>query len=365
MLRFPALLAAACFACACELYDPSLVTRDAGASDAGCVPRHPPQRPDVADAPGDREILFVLRDMELDQGSMWREIGYDLDGLCSYGADPMVECVPRDTSARPETDGVEGIDNVFGHQIIPLLLAGEPLLAESVLDLQEKGLGAVLLHVRGWHGGDDDPRVEVVMSQSVFGTPGLPDGGAPIPEVPDGGVVHDDGGMPPLPRWDGQDYWWAREDSFAMGNVTRPLVRDDNAFVRGRRLVMRLPDRSDVTFSGSEQGVRIQLLGAYVTGRISADATRLEDVVVAGRWTLLDILEQGSTIGVCPGSTEYMLLQNVLARYADIRATAGTGGPGVACDAISVGLRFTGYAARFGGLWPGEPLIDRCTDAGM
>ena len=67
-----------------------------------------------------------------------------------------------------------------------------------------------------------------------------------------------------------------------------------------------------------------------------------------------------SSIGVCPGDTEFTILQNALNNIADIRATPGTGGAGVTCDALSVGVTFQGYRARVAGLTPGQPLPNQC-----
>ena len=54
-----------------------------------------------------------------------------------------------------------------------------------------------------------------------------------------------------------------------------------------------------------------------------------------------------------------------MASTADVRGTPGTGGPGAICDAISVGLQFTGYPGKLGGLVSAQPATSQCpTDAG-
>src|SRR5262249_20509613 len=154
------------------------------------------------------EIVFALRHMVLNQsGDMWRTIGYDLDGLDTQPGHLAVECTPVSGGA-PQVDGDDGVDNTFGHSITPLLLAAMTTLEADAQRAEDIGIGAVLVDVSGWNGMDDDPRVSVVVSQSVYGAQLLSDGGLPDAAAPDGGPDYDGGG--PLPAWDGGDVWWAR-----------------------------------------------------------------------------------------------------------------------------------------------------------
>lgn len=357
-------------ACAgCQFYDPALLDAavDAGGIDGGpCALRRPPARPTGADAPDQEELVFSLKEVVLDQGGeAWRDIGYDVDGLCSVPPEPVVECVPPSRTADPEVDGNNGIDNVFGHLLFPLVEVTVPDLEVTARAAQEEGIGNPVLRLRGWNGADDDPHVEVVISQAVFGTPG---DGTPAPPAvtvgPDGPRLPD-GGTPPPPAWMGDDWFWVRDDTFFMGDEAQPLVRDDNAYVAGRVLVITLPDRIDVIFTAETEGLLVRLTDARASGRISADGTMLEDVTVAGRWSVLDLLMTASAIGVCPGSAEHRILVSQLERIADVRSTPGTGGAGVACDAVSLGVEFTGYRAHWAGLAPAPPLPNLCPDAGM
>jgi hypothetical protein len=354
---------------ACKVYDPSLVgAADAGGVDMGprrdlgcttCSPGSPPARPTVADGPDGPEVTFALREMQLNQdGNRWQTIGYDLDGLVSEGNPGDVECTAPGTGV-PEADGAGGIDNVFGRVITPLILAADPGLEREVRTAQQQGLGAIVLRVRGWSGRDDDPRVSVVFAQSVFGTP-APSGTPPDASVPDGGVIYDGGGLPLLPLWDGSDAWWVRRDAFFDGDVSRPRIADDNAYVAGRVLVMRLPDGRDIAFGGEERGIVVRMADALLTAAISPDGRDVERAILAGRWAVDDILDVIRYAAVCPGDTNYTILQNLLANNADIRAVRGSGGPSAQCDAISVGIAFTGKRGLFAGLADGVPVVDRC-----
>src|SRR5690606_10830332 len=107
-----------------QVYDPSLIENDAGQDagtvDAGpCDLRQPAARPE-GDGDDGEEYVFGLRDVVLDQGGeRWREIGLDLDGRCTVAPAFDTECLPQ-RRARPPSDGEGGIDNTFGSSLFPL-----------------------------------------------------------------------------------------------------------------------------------------------------------------------------------------------------------------------------------------------------
>ena len=240
----------------------------------------------------------------------------------------------------------------------PLLLAAEPGFEAESKRSQTLGLGAVLVRVTGWNGARDDARVSVTLAQSVFGTPKV-GGAVPDASVPAGGVDYD-AGVPPLPRWDGEDAWWGRADGFFNGDPSMPRTSDDNAWVADGTIVMRLPDRRDLVFSGAERGVQFRLTDATFTAHILEDGRTVDRAILAGRWAANDILDAIPFVGVCPGSDNYRLLENILGTSVDVRSAPGSGGPGVDCDALSVGLAFTGVRGTWAGTAPGIPLVNRC-----
>lgn len=366
---------------ACRVFDASLV-EDASRSDAGtsldggadadaapaCELERPPPRPEVADDPDEDvgEVVFVLHDVTLNQeDERWRTIGFDLDGLCSEPPDPVVECRAPSPSAPPEIDGERGIDNALGHYVLSLVLFAFPEL-EVGFSGQMNGFGSMLLRIRDWNGRDDDSRVNVTFAQTIYGSPALPDGGAPAP-LPD---PPGDAWPPPSPRWDGQDWFWARATSFLDGNPERPLIADDNAYVSDRVLVLRLPERLPIVFSGEDRSIRVHLTDATIAARISDDAARLDWARMGGRWPTLELLATIPSTGICPGTEDYERMRRVTDLAADVRERPGSGGPDVVCDAISIGLNADGVRARIGGLTTlFNALPNRCellaSDAGM
>ncbi|MFK7991504.1 MAG: hypothetical protein AB8I08_36140, partial [Sandaracinaceae bacterium] len=209
---------------------------------------------------------------------------------------------------------------------------------------------------------DNDPRVEVAISNSIFTIAPNDAGEVPPFEIdlffeP---VDPDTREILPRPRWDGNDVAYFREDTFLDSDPDLPLINDDNAYVADGVVVARLPERFEILFPAQDLGVLVRLTDARALGTLSADRTTLENVIVAGRWRVLDLLETAENIGVCSDSSEYGILQGQLENIADVRATPGSGGEGVDCNAISVGVGFTGTRVQYGGLQPGPSVVNVC-----
>ncbi|MEM9069664.1 MAG: hypothetical protein AAGE52_14225 [Myxococcota bacterium] len=368
----------------CSVLDPSLIAGgedsgvdsatgedsgpgiDAGNGMDGCDDgsRRPPPRPTIEDSDGP-EVIFALKEVRLIQmGEAWREIGFNLDRLCSEAPAPLVECLPPAfPDASPLIDGNQGIDNAFGGQLTPLIDIVFPDLADSAVSAAEEGIGVVITRIRGWNGEANDPRVDVTVTQSVDSTRGAAGDSAPTAEFRDFRAM-----MPGTdtdlaePVWDGNDWVWAREETFFLGDPEQPRVRDDNAYIANNELVVTLPDRVEIVFANTAAGLLVRLSDALAVGRISDDRTRMTPATFAGRWSILDLLDTANTVGVCEGDTEFDLLRNQLNTIADVRSVAGTGGEGVSCDAISLGVTFEGYRVRIAGLTPGQIPPDGCSD---
>lgn len=353
----------------CDVFDPSLLDgADLGEAQDGEAPgvdmrsadglRKVPPRPDVADGPNVDPVLFALRDVQLNQdGERWREIGLDLDGIDTQLPDVQVECVPPDDSAEPALDGEEGIDNVFGAELFPVVSLAITDLQARARENHVAGLGTILLRASEWNGTANDPRLTIELTQAAAGTSADP---ASVEFEGFDLVGSGDRAPAPPPAWDGNDHFFARDDTYFGGD---PLVRDDNAYVADGVVVMRLPDRVDILFFvGADAGITVRLTDAYAFATLDGDQQNLTTATVAGRWRVIDLIESGDNIGVCVGSAERTIVENQLDKIADVRSTPGTGGPGVACDAISLGVSFTGIRANFADLGPSRPLPNPCAE---
>lgn len=355
----------------CVVYDPALVRRGEGGTDANnamCVPHHAPARPTGDDTAMAGDVSFGLRDVVLNQtASLARMTGYDLDGYCTENSRGSTECHPGMGAPVP-TDGNDGIDNQFGAALYPLVEAAVPGLETRARAAQMAGNGLPILRMRGWNGTMNDPVVDVTITAAVFSTAGTGMMSAPTVTITD--PTHftlADGSPVPPPVWDGQDFAWVRDDSFLGGDPNMPLVRDQQAYVVGGTVVAHLPARVDIVFPTDTVGVLVRLTDATATGQLSADGNMLTNVIVAGRWSITDLLSTAENIGICRGSGEYNVLSNTLYRDADVRSTPPMAGdPVLDCDALSIGVGFTGFRMRIAGITGGLEITDQCTaEAGM
>lgn len=365
-------------AAGCSVFDPTLIPDAGEATDApvddmevddappstarGCATtgsREPPAAPTVGDPAGDEELSLSLYDIRLNQGNEWRSIGLNLDNICSTDPSPIVECDPADGRSDSVLDGDEGIDNTFGQEIFPLVSLVFPDIETISRAGPRTGNGLVMLTLKGWNGTPNDPRVEVAIAQSIDSVPG--DGSDTPPTVNFVDFTAQDlaGVEYPDPKLDGNDWVWLRSDT-VLNAVDIPKVKDDRAYVADGQLVARLPDRVDIVFSGVNQGVRVRLTGGIIVGTLPDAGSTPSSFTFAGRWSIVDILDTTAAVGTCPGQTEYTLLLNKLMSVADVRSAAGTGGVGIACDAISLGVTFDAVRSRLAGISDARPLPNGC-----
>lgn len=347
----------------CVVYDPALVQR-AGSCDA----RHPPVRPTGTDTSMTGDVSFGLRDVVLQQtAAMARMTGYDLDNRCTDATNHDTECTPA-MGAPVALDGDNGIDNQFGAVLYPLIEGAIPGLQDRARTAQMAGNGLPILRMRGWNGTMNDPLVDVTITAAVFSTAGTGMTTAPMVHITD--ATHytlADGSAVPAPVWDGQDFAWVRDDSFVGGDLDMPLVRDQQAYIVNGLVVAHLPERVDIVFPTDTVGVLVRLTGAVATGQLSADGNMLTNVVVAGRWSTTDLLSTAENVGLCRSTVQYGILQSQLARDADVRSTSPQpGDPMLDCDALSIGVGFTGFRMRIAGVTTGLEITDQCTiDGGV
>ncbi len=363
----------------CVVYDPALVEHDAGPgtgmdanNDAGPVltgSRQPPSRPtDPDDGIDDGEVIWGLRQVVLNQLDEWVNIGFDLDDRYTQRPDYDTECTPPATGARPSLDGNEGIDNVFGDELYPLVELTVPGLETTARAAQEEGNGLPVIRVTGWNGTPNDARIRVVITTTVFTTSaaGADADTPPIVDIRGPRDVLIGGEQAPLPSWDGEDWGWVRDDSYVGGDLSRPIITDDNAYVRDGVFVTRLPAGIDILFPAMDVGVLVRLSDAIAVADLMPDGD-LGTVTVAGRWSIIDLLSTAENVGICRGTGQYNILEGQLNRIADLRRQPPEeGDPILDCDALSLGVTFHGSRMRIGGLTAGAPVLNQClNDAGV
>lgn len=315
---------------------------DAGV-DAGPVTcgRPIPARPSTGDGTGP-DVIFAFKDPLVAQiDPVWHELGFNLDGECTAAGITEYLCAPEGATG-PQADGPEGVDNIVGERIFPLISMFDPDFQTNSAEGMERG-STFLIRIRGWNGEPDDRQVEVVFAQGI--------GRA--------GFRRADGNLMPL--WDGLDEFDVSRANFSAGNPNRPIVFDDNAYVVDNRLVFKLPSRENIRlpFDGPNDLI-VRLSEGWLTGVISEPdpetGFRTISSVLTGRWRSDDIADAVELIGICAGSGPRIAFDSLVANQVDIRSDGATTGM-LRCDAVSLAVGFTGYTAIWGNVVepPPEP----------
>lgn len=328
----------------------------------GCVLTRWPARPICGDRGDDGiERSFALLEPSLDHGSeVWRTLGFDLDGLCTdpLAETPLAEC--ETPSGSSVADGPGGIDNAVGAELTNTLLAFYPSYVPNALASIRRGHAAMVITITEWSGAPDDPQVRVRFANAVDVVPAEY-------EPPDAGI--DPLEARPDPRWDGTDVAYLSATYFGAGADDEPLVADDNAYVAGGVLVARMPDRSPfdipVTTADALLVSRLLVTEPRLVATLSPDGTDLASGFIVGRIARGDLLAYLEHLTVCPDDPEtaayHDAVSELIERTADVRATPGTGGPGVSCDALSFALPWVDAApVTVAGVLPHDLLPRLC-----
>lgn len=366
----------------CSVYDPNLIE---SSDDALGVPRRPAES---TSSPEDSEsIVFALNDIFLRQtAEMAARIGVDLDGTTTTGPDDAT-CEPRavdgEVVSQDVVDGDMGIDNAIGVVLLPTTAAVLPCLEDNLAMTQGRGIGTIVLWVRGWNGLPNDANVNVVLTTAVDGTsedPSLVGFGANDPL----NLVYLSGAQDvaaPGPAWANQDAWFLDpvdfdDDETGVASLALPKAQQLDAYVTLGRLVVPLLDGTAFKLIAgdgnlpSDGAMVVAVSGGVMVGDISEDHTRIERGLFAGRFSLEDLGATTPKIGMC--AINATVIGTLLGQFADIQRSPEKDGTGVECDAFSTGVTFNGVAGQVVGLAPfsrpelapcasGEPVeIDRC-----
>jgi hypothetical protein len=277
------------------------------------------------------------------------------------------ECVPVEGRSH-EVDGTLGIDNSFGHNLFPLL----DLALRRPRRACDRG-GAVgprePAHSNPWL----ERHAERLTGTDAADAERLRDPQQRRAQPPDIHVIgsaaflDEAGTMPaPLPIWDGTDYFWGRDDTFAVPSASpdldaaTPLVVDNNAYVANGILVTTVPDGTEIILVGDGLGTRVRLSGMIATAEHrGAEARGREStstVTIAGRWGFNDLLRTAESVGVCPGSRSVRHAAHAGERHDS--TCCWTPLPGerrhAAATRCRLGITFEAYPANVGGVARGS-----------
>jgi len=291
---------------------------------AGKVPPAPPAGAAPSDTPA---RTFALNQLFLGETGRnaaplkdaWKDYGYNIDGLTTTKTDTNVCKRQGGADSAKQEDGNGGIDNAFGRTVLGFILGLVPTPSKTINDSIQGGSFTVLLEINGL---TDDTK------QSNTGLTG---------RLLVGGAYDESDGGTKKPTFAPDDNWPYRADPIVpingayvtngtfvngAGGATVELA----LFIQGVQLSLTI-NRAVIAFDHTGPN---DITNGTISGVINTEALVSGIEKVAGR----------ISTQLCGGSTLDTIKQTI--RQASDILSDGTNKPGVNCDAISIGLGFTG-----------------------
>lgn len=334
-----------------DSFGPADAGRDVGAPAAQCGEVGYPPRPASSGDEGSIEFFAVQRSVPIPEWPSepthpgYELVGFNLDRRCT-GAGDGPSCVSNSSDPALQKDGVAGRDNAGARLLSKFGIASA--FSARVTAGENSGELNAMYRVRGYNGLPDDAHVRVDYLGVTLRSPSHPDS----PVIP--------------PSWNGNDEWravtnWLLPQTGPGGEVTyspeHPLFSDTDAYVSGRRLVVRF-DR--LLVGGSVPQHEVVLTGNLVN---DGGSWRIEDGVGGAHWEIGEALPELLTFVLdanckLPIGFTAESASTALCSFADLRSAGDD--PSLPCNALSWGFLFTAVPAR---LNPNEvvPPETRCT----
>lgn len=246
----------------------------------------------------------------------WKDYGYNIDGLITAKTDTNVCQRQGGADSAKQEDGKEGIDNAFGRTVLGFILGLVPTPSKTLNDSINGGSFTILFDVKGL---TEDP------AQTNTGLDGrLLVGGS----VPTGTKVDFASG------------------SFDWPYRANPIVPIQGAYINNGVFVNGAGG-AKVELSLFIQGVQLSLVinraaitFKHVPPNDIADGTISGVINTEELVTGIEKVAGRISTQLCGGSTLDTIKQTIR-QASDIRDD-GSNAAGVACNAISIGLGFTG-----------------------
>lgn len=289
-------------------------------SASGRVPPSPPSGAAPSDTPA---RTFAINQISIGDATRdgspskeaWQDYGYNLDGLVTEKESTNV-CT-RFEGAVPvnQEDGKDGVDNSFGRIILPAIRALVPNPSNTLNDALAAGDFTVLFSVKGLT--DDAKQTSTGLSgQLLVGgkfDPSKRPAFAPTEDWP-----HRKDPIIPL------EGAYINNGTFVYGGGGATVVL--SLVIQGTALTLTV-NRASITFDHRPPN---DVVNGNISGVIDTET------FVSG----IENVAGALTTKLCDGAA-LERIKKTIREASDIRAD-GTNGPGVPCDAISVGIGFTG-----------------------
>lgn len=263
----------------------------------------------------------------------WKSYGFNLDGKVST-KDSFDLCKPA-AGAKPSIiyeDGEAGIDNGFGKNVLPIVLALAADTSAKTNAYIEKGAYSILIRIQGIGAGQTG-----TFSSSAA-----------------------TGGFPPdqSPQWNGLDAWPVRSSSLFGGDPSNPKSKFPGSEVTlagsGQRVWQSFgAGEMELILRSSGFDMKIPVRGLRMSAVLSDDNSKMTGgmigAIVDTDAFVAELAKVAASFdpSLCPPSATFQSLAQQISQAQDILLD-GTQDPGQTCDGISLGFGFDAEQAQWG-----------------
>jgi hypothetical protein len=369
---------------ACAIYDTSLLLpaeavdagADSGGSDASTIDgavdaslphAFPPPPPTSDDGTENLDILFAMNAMRvLPNGTSTTAhpaapVGFDLDGVRTCPGPES--CTP--VAGQMHCDGDGGTDNAGGLLFQTFASLGSQFNDDSVTQRLRTGRYDLLFRMKSYNGGRNDRQVIMIIYLS-----------SEIESIPDGGLT-------PMPVFDGTDVWTVDPSSLVGGltvdggpscegndNACIPLFVDPAAYVTDGVVVAHVD--FPISLGSASNAFVVDLSDGLIVATLVRDggAARIDEGQLAGRWNTTQLLTAFQAVSdpvngtqyLCGTNGTYQNIKKLVCRGVDIATNPLDDGMGKPCDALSVAVSFSASPAHLGQILYHPPVPPPCGD---
>jgi hypothetical protein len=249
----------------------------------------------------------------------WKDYGYNIDGLTTTKDSKDVCTRQGGADSAKQEDGKEGIDNAFGRTVLGFILGLVPTPSKTINDSIAGGSFTILLEVNGLT--DDAKQTNTGLSGRLLVGGDYSNGVTPAKK----------------PTFATDDDWPYRAEPIVpiqgayinngtFVNGAGGAVVELSLFIQGVQLSLKI-NRAAITFDHSAPN---EITNGTISGVINTEELVTGIEKVAGR----------ISTQLCGGSTLDTIKQTI--RQASDIISDGSNRAGANCDAISIGLGFTG-----------------------
>jgi len=314
-----------------------------GGVDGGMLASPPPAGP-MMNPDGTSAVTFAMKKLYLgdtdpdgtpDKANGWKHFGYNLDGLSSSNLSAFCKTVNNASPALVHAQGINGIENSFGHNIVPILLGVNASTSTEINNAIVSGSYSALFSL------------DNLGSSASYNA--LPS------HYAEGGKLGS------TPHFDGTDVW-----PFIQGtNVDLPT-----AYLTSNTWVSASKATVTVTLPVMGAMLDLHLHEAVLTMNLDAAHQNATGGILAGVLSTAELQASIKTLAgtidtsLCSGPTIDSILAQ-LAQASDILQD-GTQDPTKTCDGITIGLGFDAATVKLGSSVPPVTHPDPCApqDAG-